>query len=341
MIKYNPQKIEKKWQAYWDEHQTFLARDDSTKPKKYILTEFPFPSGDGMHMGHVRPYTAGDVLSRYWRLQGREVLYPMGWDAFGLPAENYAIKHGKQPKDTTVRNIAAIKKQLKSLGLSFDWSREINTTDPAYYKWTQWIFLQFYKAGLAYEATGLINWCPKDKTGLANEEVINGHCERCGTEVEKKKLRQWYLKITAYAEKLLEGLKTLDQWPEAVKLQQENWIGKSTGAEIEFALQNSAEKIKVFTTRPDTIFGATYLVVAPEHPIIEKLGEIIENRDEVLTYVEQAQVKQDRDRIAEDGKDKTGVQLRGISAINPANQESIPVWVADYVLGSYGTGAVN
>ena len=237
MQKYNHSKIEKKWQAYWQKHKTFLAKDFSKKPKKYILVEFPYPSGEGLHMGHLRPYVAADVFSRYHRLKGNEVIFPMGWDAFGLPAENYAIKTGVNPAISTKKNVKNAKRQLESWGMSFDWSREINTTDPEYYKWTQWLFLQFYKAGLAYEATGIINWCPKDKTGLANEEVIDGRCERCGTLVEKKELRQWYLRITAYAEKLLEGLKNLPQWPEPVKLQQENWIGRKTGINISYDVE--------------------------------------------------------------------------------------------------------
>jgi leucyl-tRNA synthetase len=340
MNKYNPAEIEHKWQELWVTNKIFVAQENEDKEKKFILVEFPFPSGDGLHMGHLRSYTAADVVARYYRMQGKEVMYPIGWDAFGLPAENYAIKHGKKPADTTASNIANIKRQCQMLGYSFDWLREINTTDPNYYKWTQWIFLQFYKAGLAYEATGLINWCPVDKTGLANEEVINGACERCGAKVEKKELRQWYLKITAYAEKLLQGLEELPEWPEAVKSQQANWIGKSEGAEIDFEIAgNSAEKIKVFTTRPDTIFGATYLVVAPEHGLIEKLQSSITNFEEVDAYAKAAQSKEELDRTAE-GKEKTGVELEGVRAINPATKEEIPVWVADYVLGNYGTGAI-
>ncbi len=357
MKKYNPSQIEKKWQKNWDEAQLFSARDDSEKDKKYVLVEFPYPSGEGLHMGHLRSYTAADVLSRYHRMNNFEVMYPIGWDAFGLPAENYAIKNGVAPKISTAKNIDNIRKQCKALGLSFDWAREVDTTDPKYYRWTQWIFLQFYKAGLAYEATGLINWCPKDKTGLANEEVINGKCERCGTIVEKKELRQWYLKITAYAEKLLEGLKKLPEWPEAVKLQQENWIGKSTGAEIEFELnfkKNPADnerkgpdgksaRIPVFTTRPDTIFGATYLVLSPEHLWVtlatDDNHDVLLNKDEVKKYVEEAQKKDEIERAAE-GKDKTGVELQGVKAINPATGEEISMWVADYVLGGYGTGAI-
>ncbi len=339
MEQYNPQQVEKKWQDYWKDNNVFAAQDNSDKPKKFVLMEFPYPSGDGLHMGHVRGYTAGDVVSRYYRMQGNEVMYPIGWDAFGLPAENYAIKHGKDPKDTTASNIANIKKQFQSIGYSFDWDREINTTDPEYYKWTQWLFLKFYEAGLAYESTGLINWCPKDKTGLANEEVIAGECERCGTKVEKKELRQWYLKITEYADKLLEGLKHLPEWPEAVKLQQENWIGKSEGAEIDFAITGTDEKIKVFTTRPDTIFGATFLVIAPEHELVGALGGQIENIDEVNAYIEAAKAKDEMDRT-DATKEKTGVELKGVKAINPATGEEIPVWTADYVLSGYGTGAI-
>jgi leucyl-tRNA synthetase len=514
MQRYNHKKIEAKWQKVWLTKKAFLAKDFSKKPKKYILVEFPYPSGAGLHMGHLRPYVAGDVYSRFQRMRGYEVVFPIGWDAFGLPAENYAIKMGVHPSITTAQNVKNAKKQMLSWGLSFDWSREVNTTDPNYYKWTQWLFLQFYKKGLAYEATGLINWCPKDKTGLANEEVIDGKCERCGTVVEKKELRQWYLKITAYAEKLLEGLKNLPEWPSAVKLQQENWIGKSVGAEIEFplnekfnyvflqgfngsndkgmfpwlieqlksrglgvwaenlpnadhpkeqeqvefvlknapinkstiifghslgcavalkvvekldhkiaglvfaggfispnfkdhrrifekdfkwkfdfkkikdaagsiqllydnndyavsddqaallstalnvpmkkitavsahfhgkeepeVLQALIPSIKVFTTRPDTIFGATYMVVAPEHPIIENSKLKIENWEQVEEYIEKTKGKTEIDRSSE-GKEKTGVELKGIKAINPATKEEIPVWVADYVLWGYGTGAI-
>ncbi|OGN08356.1 MAG: hypothetical protein A2750_00480 [Candidatus Yanofskybacteria bacterium RIFCSPHIGHO2_01_FULL_45_42] len=368
-MKYNPQKIEKKWQKYWETKSLYTAKDFSGKDKKYILIEFPYPSGEGLHMGHLRPYVAGDVYSRYLRMKGCEVMYPIGWDAFGLPAENYAIKNKVHPKISTQKNIDNAKKQLQGWGMSFDWSREVNTTDPDYYKWTQWIFLQFYKAGLAYEATGLINWCPKDKTGLANEEVINGCCERCGTPVEKKELRQWYLKITAYAEKLLEGLKTLDKWPESVKLQQANWIGKSEGATIQFTINNLqltsdrqsnvnlrpelrsregqpssraqvegiSNVVEVFTTRPDTLFGATFLVISPE--LAKKwLDTGWQAGLDVVAYINERLNKGEQLRQAE-AKDKTGV-FSGISAINPANQEEISVWVADYVLGGYGTGAI-
>jgi leucyl-tRNA synthetase len=522
MQKYNHKKIEAKWQAYWAKKKIFQAKDFAKKPKKYVLAEFPYPSGEGLHMGHLRPYVAGDVYSRFKRMQGNEVLYPMGWDAFGLPAENYAIKKGIHPSVTTKKNISNAKKQMQSWGLSFDWSREINTTDPDYYKWTQWLFLQFYKAGLAYEATGLINWCPKDKTGLANEEVIDGKCERCGTVVEKKELRQWYLKITAYAEKLLEGLKNLPQWPEAVKLQQENWIGKSVGAEIsfgvipsateeslkpnflilhgrngspnshtfpwlksqleskgykvqapmlpntdepndieqtEFVLKNCvidentviighsfggivalrllekgikakqvvlmctpfygkfldkksrpsvtracqkgfdfnkiktnaknfmllydtgdyvvpmsdgeafAEKlnanllklkgqkphlsgktepevlrallsdymIKVFTTRLDTIFSGTFIVLAPEHPLV-KFITAPERKNAVEQYIEKTKKLSDQQR-QDVNLEKTGV-FTGSYAINSASGGKMPIWISDFVIGSYGTGAV-
>ncbi|HTL39809.1 MAG TPA: leucine--tRNA ligase [Methylomirabilota bacterium] len=332
---YDHKKIEPKWQKTWEKSGLYHAKE-TKKPKKYVLIEFPYPSGEGLHMGHLRPFIAGDVYSRFNRLSGFETLYPIGWDAFGLPAENYAIKNKVHPSISTAKNIANAKRQLMSWGTSFDWSREINTTDPEYYKWTQWLFLQFYKKGLAYEATGLINWCPKDKTGLANEEVVDGCCERCGTPVEKKELRQWYLKITDYAEKLLEGLKTLN-WPEPVKIQQENWIGKSEGAEIEFEIEGSNSKIKVFTTRPDTLFGATYMVLAPEHPLVEQITTE-QQKGMVEKYVNETKNKSELQRSALE-KEKTGV-FTGAFAINPATKEKIPVWIADYVLGNYGTGAI-
>ncbi len=356
-MKYNPQKIEKKWQKIWLAKKTFQAKTGSKKAKKYILVEFPYPSGAGLHVGHVRSYVAGDITSRYLRARGNEVVYPFGWDAFGLPAENYAIKMGIQPQVSTVRNIKNAKKQVNSWGLSFDWSREVKTTDPAYYKWTQWIFLQFFKAGLAYEAEAAINWCPKDKTGLANEEVVDGCCERCGTPVEKKFLRQWFLKITDYAQKLLDGLKDLD-WPEAVKIQQENWIGRSQGAEIEFEIgiegggasrgatsegpaAQSAKKLSatVFTTRPDTIYGATYLVLAPEAALVGKLKAHVRNWGEVENYVFAAKNKTDLQRSGIE-KEKTGVRMQGVFAVNPATKGKLPVWIADYVLPGYGTGAI-
>lgn len=338
MTKYNPKKIEAKWQKYWQTQKTFLAKNGSKKPKKYVLFEFPYPSGVGLHAGHLRPYIASDTYARYQRLTGHEVLYPIGWDAFGLPAENFAIKTGVQPAVSTAANIKNAKRQTQNWGLSLDWSREINTTDPEYYKWTQWLFLQFFKAGLAYEATGMINWCPKDKTGLANEEVIDGKCDRCGSVVEKKNLRQWYLKITAYADKLLEGLKNdLPEWPEQVKLQQENWIGKSTGAEITFPAKMPKQGINVFTTRPDTIFGATFLVVSPERAQ-EWIADGWAAPKQVKTYIDKSLTKDEQDRTAEK-KDKTGVDT-GLTAENPATKKQVPIWVADYVLGNYGTGAI-
>lgn len=342
--KYDPKKIEKKWQKAWDKIPgLYHASDVSKKKKKYVLVEFPYPSGTGLHMGHLRGYTAGDVYSRYLRLKGYEVMFPLGWDAFGLPAENYAIKIGKQPQLTTAKNIYNFKRQIKTLGFSFDMQREVNTTDPAYYKWTQWIFLQFFKAGLAYESTAPINWCPVDKTGLANEEVINGRCERCGAQVEQRNIRQWFLKITAYAQKLLDGLKDLPEWPQAVRLQQENWIGRSEGAEIDFQLQGEDAKFKkkltVFTTRPDTLFGATYLVLAPESLLLQEMLPHIKNLPQVNSYIKDAANKTDIART-DMQKDKTGEKLLGIFALNPATNEKISVCIADYVLGSYGTGAI-
>ncbi len=360
MNKYDPKKIEKKWQNFWKSKKVFEAKENSKEnkgKKKYVLIEFPYPSGAGLHMGHLRPYLAGDAMSKYYKLKELNTVYPIGWDAFGLPAENYAIKNKVHPEVSTKKNIANAKKQLMSWGTGFDWSREINTSDPKYYKWTQKIFLELLSKGLAYEATGLINWCPKDKTGLANEEVIDGKCERCGTPVEKKELRQWYLKITDYAEKLLEGLKHLPEWPEAVKIQQENWIGKSEGAEIDFYLDfkknpddnkrrgPNGEKahLKIFTTRPDTIFGATYLVLAPEHLWVtlatDNEHNVLENKEEVKKYIRQVKNKSEIERTSE-GKEKTGVELKGVKAINPASQKEIPIFVADYVLGGYGTGAI-
>ena len=340
MPKYNPAKIERKWQDFWNSQKLFEARDNSPKQKKYILVEFPYPSGEGLHMGHVRPYVAADVVARYNRAQGKEVVFPFGWDAFGLPAENYAIKTGVLPQVSTAKNIANARRQVISWGVSFDWTREVNTTDPEYYKWTQWIFLQFFKAGLAYEATAPINWCPKDKTGLANEEVIDGKCERCGTPVEKRNMRQWFLAITEYAQKLLDGLKTLD-WPEAIKQQQENWIGRSEGAEIHFPIESKNEKgrITVYTTRPDTLFGVTYLVLAPEHPFIEQLKTEITNWHEVEKYIHAAAHKNELQRSSLD-KEKSGVELKGVWGVHPATGEKLPVWIADYVLVTYGTGAI-
>ncbi len=338
MKKYNPKEIEKKWQDYWDEHKTFKTDDDLNKKKFYALVEFPYPSGQGLHVGHARPYTALDVVSRKRRLQGEQVLFPMGWDAFGLPTENYAIKNKIHPKKVTLDNIKNFKRQLKSIGFSFDWDREIDTTDPEYYKWTQWIFLQLFKHGLAYKQEMPINWCPSCKVGLANEEVVGGCCERCGTEVVRKVKSQWMLKITDYAEKLLEGLDEVD-FIERVKTQQRNWIGKSVGADVKFKLKDLDEELEIFTTRPDTIFGATYMVISPEHPLIQKYRDRIENISDVEKYIEEVSKKSDFERT-ELSTNKTGVELKGIHAINPANGKEIPVWTSDYVLMTYGSGAI-
>lgn len=343
--KYDHHKIEQKWQKRWDETKAFTATENSQKKKSYLLVEFPYPSGEGLHTGHVRSYTAMDVIARKRRAQGEEVLYPIGWDAFGLPTENYAIKTGIPPAEVTKKNTDTFRRQLKNLGLSFDWDREVNTTDPTYYKWTQWIFLQLYKKGLAYKAKTTINWCPKDKIGLANEEVVDGKCERCGNPVEKREKEQWMLAITKYAQRLYDDLDLVD-YIERAKVQQRNWIGPSEGAHITFKLSpatNEQKGITVFTTRPDTLFGATYMVLAPEHPwLAEDLARTIstiQNKNEVVAYIQAAKKKDEIDRTAE-GKEKTGVELKGVKAINPANGEEIPLFVADYVLGSYGTGAI-
>ena len=339
MKAYEHLKLEKKWQKIWEKKKVFQAKDLSKQPKYYSLIEFPYPSGDGLHVGHPRPYIGMDVISRKRRLEGFNVLYPIGWDAFGLPTENYAIKTGQDPRVVTKKNSDNFRRQIKSLGISFDWSREVNTTDPKYYKWTQWIFLQFLKKGLAYKARIAINWCSQDKIGLANEEVVGGNCERCGTPVEKREKEQWMLGITKYAERLDKDLDTVDYSPQ-IKLAQRNWIGKSEGAEIDFKLgEDLGGVIKVFTTRPDTIFGATYLVLAPEHELIKKLESLITNRDEVWRYIAISKKKNDLERTAED-KTKTGVELKGIKAINPATKEEIPIWIADYVMMIYGTGAI-
>lgn len=338
MKRYNPKEIEKKWQEYWDEHKTFKTDDDLNKKKFYALVEFPYPSGQGLHVGHARPYTALDVVSRKRRLEGEQVLFPMGWDAFGLPTENYAIKNKIHPKKVTLDNIKNFKRQLKSIGFSFDWDREIDTTDPEYYKWTQWIFLQLFKHGLAYKQEMPINWCPSCKVGLANEEVVGGCCERCGTEVVRKVKSQWMLKITDYAEKLLEGLDEVD-FIERVKTQQRNWIGKSVGADVKFKLKDLDEELEIFTTRPDTIFGATYMVISPEHPLIQKYRDRIKNINDVDKYIEEVSKKSDFERT-ELSTNKTGVELKGIHAINPANGKEIPVWTSDYVLMTYGSGAI-
>ena len=335
---YNHRAIEQKWQKIWDDEKAFAATDDYSKPKYYALVEFPYPSGQGLHVGHPRPYTALDIVARKRRMQGYNVLYPMGWDAFGLPTENYAIKNKIHPRIVTENNVKHFKQQLHSLGYSFDWDREINTTDPQYYKWTQWIFLKLFKEGLAYKSEMPIIWCTSCKVGLANEEVVNGVCERCGSPVVRKVKSQWMLKITDYAEKLLEGLEDVD-YIERVKVSQKNWIGKSQGAEVEFQVAGKEEKLTVYTTRPDTLFGATYMVVSPEHPMLDKYKEDIKNWDAIQDYREQAAKKSDFER-SELAKEKTGVAIDGLSAINPVNEKEIPIWVSDYVLMSYGTGAI-
>ena len=335
-MKYNPAEIEPKWQKFWEENKVFKTKDFGEKPKYYILDMFPYPSGEGLHVGHVEGYTATDIVARYKRMKGFNVLHPMGWDAFGLPAENYAIKVGTHPRMATEKNISRFREQLKRFGFSYDWEREVNTTDPEYYKWTQWIFLQLYKKGLAYEALAPINWCPSCKTGLANEEVADGTCERCGTQVTRKELKQWMLKITSYAERLLSDLDEVD-WPENVKEMQRNWIGRSEGAMVTFSIQDSDDKIEVFTTRPDTLYGATYMVIAPEHSLVNKITSI-EQKNAVEEYCKQAAAKSDIDR-SDQNREKTGV-FTGVFAVNPVNNKSIPVWVADYVLMGYGTGAI-
>jgi len=340
-MKYDHRKQEKKWQKFWEKQQVFRAEDDSEKPKFYCLDMFPYPSGKGLHIGHPRGYTATDVVSHYKRMNGFNVLHPMGWDAFGLPAENYAIKTGTHPRETVVKNVKHFKNQLKSIGLGYDWSREINTTDPDYFKWTQWIFLQMFKKGLAYEDELPINWCPSCKTGLANEEVVKGRCERCDSEVKKKDIRQWVLKITDYADRLLEDLEDLD-WPEPIKEMQRNWIGRSEGAKINFKLKETEGEIEIFTTRPDTIFGATFMVLAPEHDLTQEIvsGSLeAENKKEIEKYVKKAHKKSDLERT-ELSKEKSGVEVKGLKAINPISGEEIPVWIADYVLGYYGYGAI-
>jgi leucyl-tRNA synthetase len=358
MQKYDHKKIEPKWQKYWERKRIFEVKEDPKKKKFYVLDMFPYPSAEGLHVGHPEGYTATDIIARKKRMEGFNVLHPMGFDAFGLPAENYAIKTGVHPAISTAKNIKRIRKQIKSLGFSYDWLREINTTDPNYYRWTQWIFLKLFKRGLAYEAIMPINWCPSCKTGLANEEVVEGRCERCKSKVTKKDMRQWMLKITAYADRLLEDLEELD-WPKQIKEMQKNWIGRSEGAEVTFQIiaKSGATKqsrgneiatspsaprndiIKVFTTRPDTLFGATYLVVAPEHEIIKNYKLQITNYKEVEEYIKAAKEKSDLERT-ELIKEKTGVELKGIKAVNPVNGAEIPIWVADYVLPHYGTGAI-
>ena len=335
---YNFKEVEKKWQDKWEKEGTFNAKDDYTMKKWYGLIEFPYPSGQGLHVGHPRSYTALDIIARKRRLQGYNVLFPIGFDAFGLPAENYAIKTNVHPKITTAQNIAHFTEQLKSLGFSFDWSRKIDTTDPEYYKWTQWIFIQLYKHGLAYKATMPINFCTGCKVGLANEEVVNGVCERCGSPVVQKEKSEWMLKITDYAQRLIDDLDDVD-FLDKIKTQQKNWIGRSEGAEVDFKISGMDKTLKVYTTRPDTLFGATYMVISPEHPILKELHDKIENLDEVEEYQKQASLKSAFER-SELNKEKTGVEIKGIKAINPLTNEEIPIWISDYVLITYGTGAI-
>ena len=337
MMGYDFKTVEKKWQKHWEETGVFHAKQDFTLPKFYCLVEFPYPSGQGLHVGHPRSYTALDVVARKKRLEGYNVLYPMGWDAFGLPTENFAIKNHIHPAEVTKQNVAHFKEQLQSLGFSFDWSREINTTDPKYYKWTQWIFLQLFKKGLAYKKEMAVNWCTSCKCVLANEEVVNGVCERCGSEVVRKVKSQWMLKITEYAQRLIDDLDDID-FIERVKTQQRNWIGRSTGAEVDF-VATTGDVLTVYTTRPDTLFGATYMVVSPEHPYLEKWADKLENMDEIRAYQQEAMRKSDFERT-EVNKDKTGVMLKGVKAINPVNGNEIPIFISDYVLVSYGTGAI-
>ena len=336
-MEYNFKQIESKWQNVWYSQNTFAAKQDFTLPKYYCLVEFPYPSGQGLHVGHPRSYTALDIVARKKRLEGYNVLYPMGWDAFGLPTENFAIKNHIHPAEVTKKNVAHFKEQLQSLGFSFDWTREINTTDPSHYKWTQWIFLQLYKKGLAYKKEMAVNWCTSCKCVLANEEVVNGVCERCGSEVIRKNQSQWMLKITAYADRLVKDLDDVD-FIERVKTQQRNWIGRSTGAEVDFGT-TLGDTLTVYTTRPDTLFGATYMVISPEHPLIEKWADKITNLDEVRKYQDEAAHKSDFERT-ELNKEKTGVKLEGVMGINPVNNAEIPIFISDYVLVSYGTGAI-
>lgn len=338
MVEYNPNAIEKKWQKKWDDEKTFKSEIENNKKKFYPLVEFPYPSGQGLHVGHPRPYTALDVVARKRRLEGENVMYPMGWDAFGLPTENYAIKNKIHPAKVTADNIAHFKEQMKSIGFSFDWDREVNTTDPDYYKWSQWIFIQMYKHGLAYKNEMSVNWCPSCQVGLANEEVVDGKCERCGTEVVHKMKNQWMLKITEYADRLIDDLDEVD-FEERIKASQINWIGRSHGCDVDFKIKDLDEKLTVYTTRPDTIFGVSYMVVSPEHPILDKYKDKIKNFSEIEDYQEEAKKKSDFER-SELNKDKTGVMIDGLSAINPLNDKEIPIWVSDYVLMTYGTGAI-
>ncbi len=336
MKRYNPSEIESKWQKIWDNEQIYVANDNSDKPKYYVLDFFPYPSAKGLHLGHARNYSITDVIARFRRMAGYEVLHPMGWDSFGLPAENYAIKTGISPQISVPENEANFKKQFQKLGISYDWTREFSSTDPDYYRWTQWFFKLLFERGLAYQKKAAQFWCPADKTVLANEQVVNGHCERCGARVTKKELKQWYFKITDYADRLAADLDDLD-WPDGIKTMQKNWIGKSLGAEVDFVIENSSEKITVFTTRPDTLFGATFMVLAPEHPLVAKITTA-KQRENVDEYVAGAAAKTDIERQDED-REKTGV-FTGAFAINPVNGKKIPIWIADYVLWGYGTGAI-
>ena len=337
---YQPQMIEPKWQKIWEESDLYRAQDFSDKPKAYLLVEFPYPSGEGLHVGHVRSYSAMDCVARKRRMEGENVLFPIGWDAFGLPAENYAIKTGIHPSITTQKNIANYTRQLKSMGLSFDWSRQVDTTDSGYYKWTQWIFLKLYERGMAYQAEIPVNWCPKCKTGLANEEVIAGNCERCGESVTRKTLKQWMLAITKYADELLSALDTLPGWPERVKTMQRNWIGRSEGATFRLPVVGHDDlSLEVFTTRPDTSFGMTYAVVAPEHPIVTTLTTD-DQRAEVEAFVAHVTGESELERLSSEGPlDKRGV-FTGAHAVNPFTGDQIPIYLADYVLATYGTGAI-
>lgn len=338
MERYDHAKVEEKWQKRWVESQLYKTTEDSNKPKSYVLDMFPYPSGEGLHVGHPKGYIATDIYSRFKRMQGHNVLHPMGWDAFGLPAENYALKNKVHPRVAVEKNIATFKEQLSGIGFNYDWSREINTTDPAFYKWTQWIFLQLFKKGLAYQSNEPINWCPSCMTGLANEDLDGTVCERCGSVVENRALPQWVLKITAYADRMLTDLDGL-QWPEHIKTAQRNWIGRSEGSEIDFTLTGTDKAVKVFTTRADTLFGATFLVLAPEHTLVQELLPQLENKEEASAYIAAAAAKTEIERTNAE-KEKTGVELKGIKAINPINKEEIPVFIADYVLAGYGTGAI-
>ncbi len=339
MRQYNHKEVEKKWKKIWEKSGIYKTKEESGKPKYYVLDMFPYPSGAGLHVGHPKGYIATDIVGRMKMMQGFNVLHPMGWDAFGLPAENYAIKNKVHPSVATGENVATFKKQLGLLGFTYDWDREVNTTDPKYYKWTQWIFLQLFKKGLAYESFAPINWCPSCQTGLANEDLDNGKCERCGSEIERRPMRQWVLKITDYAEKLLDGLDKLPLWPEHIKKMQSDWIGRSEGALVDFKIKDSHEVLKIFTTRPDTLFGATYMVVAPEHPLVTQNLQNFSNKKSVQEYLDQAKSKSDLERT-ELQKEKTGVELKGLKAINPLSGDELPVFVADYVLYGYGTGAI-